>query len=361
MVNKHIVTILLAVLAAIVAFFIGKTMQVQEPGDQARSVRPAVPTRPQPGTGPAAQLAKSPPVAPSSTNQPTPAASAGKAGAVSVVRFVKFSSPQGRFEVMIPQGWVFEKIAADESFFKFLPADNDRGIPAVAIGFVEATALSNYLGLTYGGIYTEISAEDFLRRVWLPYLSREFSNVKMESLSGPQQNLGEVVFTMTDKGKDSRIKTVAYMEYVPNPVMGTVYSFALLNLVVYDKNMNVTEGKKLDMIAGAIFSSFKPNERWGQEVAEAISQGLRTQQGIVSSSMKRLSALEMNMRRKEFGGATKTQRGWADALGGTVELHDSSGNIYRTWDEYKYYYKEGNEIRGTNNPSDLYGKEQVYR
>ncbi|MDI6761218.1 MAG: PDZ domain-containing protein [Candidatus Brocadiaceae bacterium] len=315
-----------------------------------------------------------------------PSASPSKPGGPAKIRalsFTPFSSPQGRFTISIPAGWKF-KSGPNEEIFTFTPEGRD--LPEVGIGFFYVGGIAmrmevaRRLGVPLNQVTDEVvmaymqqygvqeivpliirrySAEDFFREILIPFLKTSTPNFRVESVDSKRPSVVEATWSGTYKGVEAEGKYFCTMENVYDPTTGGWYSFAYLS------SITTQPGKLYTVIpvATTICQTFQPNDRWLWEVKQAILQGMAdrmrgSQQAaaMVSQSLSRMQQMDYQAWKSNHDSLIRSGRSWADTLGGTTQLHNpTTGQYYRTNDEYKYYGLQGNDIVGTNDYRDLKG------
>ncbi len=268
--------------------------------------------------------------------------------------FRSFRSPQGRFTVSIPAGWEYKAFAPDESSIGFTPQGKPH--PEISIAFTEASIAAAQTGTQLAGrpwYAQQLSAEEFLREIFIPLLRQKVSDLTVDSLVSKETRAAELIVSGGSGANKVQAKIICTMDYLQDPTIppaGGWYNFAYLNSVVAPPSQIAAA----EPLAAQIFRSFRPTERWLAEVTDAIVQGMAARRQMIARTVKRINAMEMQQRMAEMQSATKIGKGWMDALGGTVELKDpTSGDTWRVWDQHKYYYEEGNRVFGTDDPAEL--------
>jgi len=279
----------------------------------------------------------------------------GKPMQVRAIQVHTFTSPQGRFTVSIPLGWEFKPFAPDESSIGFTPKGKTH--PEVTIAFTEASLTAFQMGLQPFGHqwYSQrLSAKDFLQGVFIPLLQQKVHDLKVESLDSQKFPAAQVIVSGTSEDeKKLQGKIICLMDYIQDstiPPFGGWYNFAYLNMVV----ASPAEMSAAEPVAAHIFRSFRPTERWMAEVLSEIVQGMSIRGRIIRETITRLNSMEMQQRMSEMQSMTQIGKGWMDTLGGTAEVKNpETGETWRVFDEYKYYFQEGNRVYGTDDYTQL--------
>ncbi len=260
-------------------------------------------------------------------------------------RWRRVTSPQGRFSVELPEGWEIRQnqtqgdpqLVAQENIVTFGPVG--QIYPGVGVmGWITVTVWQALgTGIQDPEINRlmcqQVSAQKFYSQIFVPLLRRAMPDLKIERMSPSQPSaLARVEGSLSHQGQPYQALAIISMEYLSDPTLSLTLKCPqpwVSIPFVGDLIASPREFPSLVPVAERIFSTFRPNSRWGEEAMTQIFQAMETRMAIIGRTVSRVTKMETQQRMQEIQSFRRTSQRWVDTVGGVYRYGDPKDPSYQ--------------------------------